>query len=170
MRAKGHAFLRDLAQFVQAENLEAAGVGENRARPGHEAMQSAQLADLLHPRPQVKMVGVPQKNLDAELFQNVLRDAFDRGQGSDRHEDRSFDYAVRRGQAAGASRAGSSFDLKRDGQRWDCSNRASTRQQPQDTEVLHEGGHLLWDSFENFVSFVVDALLKPPSTEWARPW
>ncbi len=118
MRAKRHAFFRHLAQFVQTENLEAAGVGENRARPRHEAMQPAQLADLLDSRPQIKMVGISQKNLDAEFFQNVLRDAFDRRQGSHRHEDWRFDDAVRRGQPAGAGSAGGGFDLKGNRQRW----------------------------------------------------
>ena len=66
-----------LAQFVQAENLEAARVGENRARPGHETMQAAELPHLLHSRPQIKMVGIPQKDLYADFFQDVLRNAFD---------------------------------------------------------------------------------------------
>ncbi len=77
MRAKGHSFLVHLAQFVQAENLEAARVGENRARPGHETMQAAKLAHLLHSGPQIKMVGIPQKDLYAEFLQNVLRNPFD---------------------------------------------------------------------------------------------
>ena len=74
-----HSFFVHLAKFVQAENLEAARVRENRARPRHETMQAAQLAHLLHPRPQIKMVGISQKDLDAQFFQNVLRNAFDRG-------------------------------------------------------------------------------------------
>ena len=115
MRAERHAFFGDLAQIVQAENLEAAGVGENRPRPRHEAMQSAQLADLLDSRPQVEVISVSQKNLDAEFLENVLRNALDRGQRSHRHEDWGFDFAMRRDQTAGAGGAGVSLDLEIDG-------------------------------------------------------
>ena len=57
-------------------------------------MQATHPADLLHAGTQVKMVGISQQNLDAEFFQNVLRHAFDRRQGSDRHEYWRFHYAV----------------------------------------------------------------------------
>ncbi len=77
MRAKRHAFLGHFAKFVQTENLEAARVGENGARPRHEAMQPAQLADLRDSGSQVEMVGIAQKDLYAEIFQDVLRNAFD---------------------------------------------------------------------------------------------
>ncbi len=43
VRAKGHAVLVDRAPLAQAEDLEAARVGEDRARPGHEAVQAAEL-------------------------------------------------------------------------------------------------------------------------------
>ena len=46
-----HAFFGDLAQAVQTEDLKAAGIGQDRPRPGHELVQSAQLADGLMPRP-----------------------------------------------------------------------------------------------------------------------
>ncbi len=122
MRTERHAFLGDFAQIIQAEHLEAARVGENRPRPRHEAMQSAQLADLLDSWPQVEVIGVSQKNLNAKFLENVLRNAFDRGQRSHRHEDRSFDFAVRRDQAAGAGGAGLSLDLELEGHCGDCSN------------------------------------------------
>ena len=121
MRAESHAFLGHLAQFVQTENLETAGVGENRARPRHETVQPAQLAHLLDSRPQIKMVGIAQQNLYAEFLQNVLRHAFHRRQSSDRHEYRSFDYAMRSGQPPSAGRALGRFDLKGNGQPEDCS-------------------------------------------------
>ncbi len=41
MRLESDAFFGDAAQVGQAENLEAAGIGEDRAGPGHEAMQAA---------------------------------------------------------------------------------------------------------------------------------
>ena len=44
MRAKCNPFLVDFTELVQAENLEAAGIGQDRPRPRHETMQPAQLA------------------------------------------------------------------------------------------------------------------------------
>src|SRR5581483_2502753 len=39
VRAEAYAFVGDLAQFAQAEDLESAGVGKHGARPTDEAMQ-----------------------------------------------------------------------------------------------------------------------------------
>ncbi len=58
MRPEQHAFFGDLAQAVEAEDLESAGIGEDRPRPGHELVQSAELPDGLVPGPQEKMIGV----------------------------------------------------------------------------------------------------------------
>ncbi len=77
MRAKCNPFLVDFAKLVQAENLEAAGIGQDRPRPRHETMQPAQLADGFHPGTQVEVIGIAEKNLNPEFFQNVLRHAFD---------------------------------------------------------------------------------------------
>jgi len=125
MRAERDTLFADFAQITQTEDLKAAGVGQNRAWPRHEAMQSAQLPDLLDSRPQVEVIGVSQENFNAEFFENVLRDAFDRGQGSHRHEDRGFDFAVRRDQATGTGWPGSSLNLKLDGHCRNCSGLGS---------------------------------------------
>ena len=45
VRAENHAFVRDFPQIGEAEHLKAARIGEDRSRPGHEAMQAAQLAN-----------------------------------------------------------------------------------------------------------------------------
>ncbi len=121
MRTKRHAIFCDFAQLIKTEYLEAARVGKNRARPCHEAMQSAKLSHLLDPRPKIKVIGVPQKNLDAQFFENVLGNALDRGQCADGHEHRSFDFTVRRDQTTGAGCAEFSFDVKLDGHCEDCS-------------------------------------------------
>ncbi len=52
MRAEQHAFLGDLAQSVQTEDLETSRIGQDRPRPGHEPVQPAEFADGLVPRPQ----------------------------------------------------------------------------------------------------------------------
>ena len=41
MRAEGDALVGDFAQFAEAENLKAAGIGEDGAGPGHEFVQAA---------------------------------------------------------------------------------------------------------------------------------
>ena len=114
VRSKRNAFLLDLAQLIQAEYLKAARVGENGARPRHEAVQSAQFSDLLDAGPQIEVISVGEKDLNAEFFQSVLGNALDRGQCADRHEDRSLDFAVRSEQAstAGGSDGGINFELK----------------------------------------------------------
>ena len=58
------------------------------------------------------MVGVVQQNLDAELFQRVLGDAFHRADGPDGHEDRRLHLAMRREQAAGARQAVAGLNLE----------------------------------------------------------
>ena len=100
MRAEGDAFVRDFAQFTEAENLEAAGIGEDGARPGHEFVQAAQLADEFMAGTQKEMVGVREQDLHAEVLEVVLRLAFYGGGGADGHERRSVNDAVRRGEAA----------------------------------------------------------------------
>src|ERR1022692_5045817 len=87
MRAEGHALFGNLAQIAEAEYLEAAGVGEDGVVPRHELLRSEESADYLHAGPQIKMVGVVQQDLDAELFQRVLGYALDRGQRSHRSEE-----------------------------------------------------------------------------------
>ena len=64
------------------------------AIPAHELLHPAQLADGLDPRPQIEMVGIVQQDLDAELLQDVLGHAFDRGHRADGHEDRRVDHTV----------------------------------------------------------------------------
>src|SRR5439155_23157295 len=45
VRAEDDAVLGDAAQAAEAEDLVAAGVGEDGARPGHEAMQTTEPLD-----------------------------------------------------------------------------------------------------------------------------
>ena len=121
MRAKGDAIFLDLAQFTQAENLEAAGIGENRPRPCHETMQSTEIADGLDSRAQIKMVGIAQQDLNAKIFEEVLGHAFDRGERANRHKYRGFDFAMGRNQSSGTGGAGAGFNLKLKGHCEDCS-------------------------------------------------
>ena len=85
-------------------------------------MQSTQLAHLLDSRPQVEVISVSQKNLNPKFLENVLRNALNRGQRSNGHEDRGFDFAVGRNQTSGAGRTISSVNLELDRHCEDCSN------------------------------------------------
>ena len=106
VRAEQHAVFGDLAQVAQAEDLEAAGIGQDGARPGHEVVQPAEFADQLVAGAQEQVIGVGQDDLGIEFVcQIALHDAFDGGLRAHRHEDGSFDDAVRGVDAAGA-RAG----------------------------------------------------------------
>jgi hypothetical protein len=78
MRTKRHSLFADFPQFTQAEYLETAGVGENRSRPRHEAVQPSQSPDGLNSWPQVEVIGVPEQNLNVEFFEKILRDALNR--------------------------------------------------------------------------------------------
>src|ERR1700693_400297 len=102
----------DFAQLVEAENLEAAGIGENGARPRHEAVQSAEVADGFDSGPQVEMVRVAKKNLDVEFFEDILRDRFYGCGGANGHEDRRFDLAMGRDEAPRASYTRASLDFE----------------------------------------------------------
>ena len=95
MRTKSDTFFSDFPQFTKAENLESAGVGKNRAGPGHEPVQAAEFPHLLHAGTQVQMVGIPQKDLHAEIFQDVLGHAFDGSDGANGHKHGGVDIPVR---------------------------------------------------------------------------
>src|SRR5690348_7029039 len=110
MRAKFNAALADFAQLIEAEELEPPGVGKNASLPRHEAVQRADLADCLVTGPQIQVISVAEKNLDAKLFENVLRHTFYRSERADRHEDRSLDFAVRCSNTTQASRTSSAVD------------------------------------------------------------
>ena len=114
VRTKPYAFFRHLTQLVQTEDLESARVGQNGARPRHETVQPTQLAHLLHSRPQVKMVGIPQKNLHSQFLQDVLRNALYRRQRSHRHEHGRLHHPMGSSQPPDPRRSAGCFDLKGD--------------------------------------------------------
>ena len=101
-----------LRRSLRLKTWKPPGVGEDGAVPRHEFLHAAQLAHHLDAGPQVKMVGVVQQDLDAELFQHVLRDTFDRADRAHRHEDRRPHLAVGGEESPGARFALASFNLK----------------------------------------------------------
>lgn len=77
-------------------------------------MQAAEPANQLMAGPQVKMIGVGEKDFGAEFFKGFLREGFDGSLRPDRQEKRSLNDAMRRDQAAAARASGVGFqDFKR---------------------------------------------------------
>jgi hypothetical protein len=94
MRAEGHAVLVHAPQLGQRHHLEAAGIGQDRPGPVHEAVQPAQPAHTLRPRPQHQMVGVAEHDLRAGRGHVLRLHRLHRGGGADRHEGRGVDRAM----------------------------------------------------------------------------
>ena len=90
-----HSFLGDLAQRTEAEDLEAARVGEDRAVPAHEAMQAAVLLDHLEPGTQPEMERIAEHDLRADGSQLMRRHRLDRAVSAHRHECRRVDASMR---------------------------------------------------------------------------
>ena len=100
--AKLGAVLADRARVRQREDLEAARVGEDRARPAHEAMQAADPLEQLRPRPQQQVIRVREDDRRAEPLELAERLRAHRAARADRHEDRRLDRAVQRRESARA--------------------------------------------------------------------
>ena len=100
VRSKRHAFVRHLAQFAQAENLEPARIRQNRSRPRHEFVQPAHLADQFVSGTQIQMVGIRKQNLYTEVFQVPLRLSLHRRRRAHWHERRRINRSVRSSQSS----------------------------------------------------------------------
>ena len=110
VRMEGHALLLDLAQRRKRENLKSARVGQHRAVPAHELVQTAHLTNDLIARANVKMVGIGQLDLAAKLLEVERIDrALDRAGRADVLKDRGLHHAVCRAEFA-AARAAFGFD------------------------------------------------------------
>ena len=112
-----YALFRHLAQIAEAEDLEATRIRQDGLVPRHELLHAAELSHRLDARPQIKVVGVVQQDLDAQLFQRVLRHALDRCKRANRHEDGRLHLAMRREEASGARCAIACLDLEAKGHR-----------------------------------------------------
>jgi hypothetical protein len=101
-RGELDALFRDLAHRAQRKHLEAAGVGQDRPIPAHEAVQAAELVHDLGARAQPQVEGVAEDDLRADFLQLDRVHRLDRTVGPDRHEDRGLDGAVVEFQTAAA--------------------------------------------------------------------
>jgi len=94
-RAESDTLLIDLAERGQAEDLVAAGVGQDRSGPRHEAVEAAERLDETVTRTQDEVVGVGEDDLGPDLGEVGGSQALVRPRGSHRHEGRSIHQAVR---------------------------------------------------------------------------
>ncbi len=97
-----HARFGDFTDVAQAEDLEAAGVSQDRPFPLHKVMQIAmQFHDLLA-RTQPEMEGIAQNDLRAGLLNFFRRHAFNGAIGANRHKRRGFHHTAIKNQTATA--------------------------------------------------------------------
>src|SRR6185312_12074701 len=89
--------------------------GEDRTVPAHEAMQAAEFADHIEPRPQPQMERVAEDDLGTDLAKIARRHGFHRTIRANRHERGRFDQAARQRDAATAcgTVAGEHVELQR---------------------------------------------------------
>ena len=100
-RPERHPVVVDRDQRVaQREDLEAAGVGEDRPVPAGERVQAAELLDQLVAGPEMEVVRVSEHDRGTERSHLVRVERLDRAFRTDRHERRRRDVAVGRTQDA----------------------------------------------------------------------
>lgn len=114
-RTEAHSLLVDLAQFREAEHLEAARVREDRPLPVHEAVQVAVRGNHLRARPQHQVEGVAEHDLRTDAHELLGCHRLDGAVGADGHEGGRIDDAVaqREPAAARGAVAGQDFKLQR---------------------------------------------------------
>ena len=84
-----------LDELREREDLEAARVGEDRARPADHLVQAAVGGDDLEPGAQPQVVGVAEDDARADRFELARGHRLDGAVGADGHEDGRRDLAVR---------------------------------------------------------------------------
>jgi hypothetical protein len=94
----------DHASPRQAEDLEAAAIGQQRSRPADEAVQTAAPRDHLVTGSEEQVVGVAQNDLGAERFEIAMQHGLDAALRTDRHERRRLHHAMRCMELAAAGR------------------------------------------------------------------
>ena len=105
MGLEGDAVLIELAQLGERHHLEAAGIGEDRIGPVHEAMQATEFGDALGARPQHQVIDIAENDIGTQLAYLLRIHCLDGGGCADRHEGRRADLAARHDDATGAGRA-----------------------------------------------------------------
>ena len=90
---EGSGLFGDLVQIAEAEDLETAAVGEDRAVPEHHAVKAAEFFDDFVTGAEAKVIGVGEDHLRAGPDELIGRQSFDRGLCPHRHEGGGLDFA-----------------------------------------------------------------------------
>jgi hypothetical protein len=83
---EGDPVVVDLVDPGEREDLEAAGVGEDRPAPAHEAVEAADLAQHVEPGAEVEVVGVAEHDLHAGPRELLRVEGLHGAERPDRHE------------------------------------------------------------------------------------
>ena len=111
VRGKRHALFLDLSQSRKRKHLESAAVGQDRAVPAHEFMETAHLPHHIIAGAQMQMVGVGKLDLTAEILQiKGAHAAFDGRLRADVHKDRRLHFPAVRAPEFAAPRTPLVFD------------------------------------------------------------
>ena len=94
MGLEDDAVIGDLAEIGQRHDLETARIGEDRSRPVHEPVQSAEPGDDIGARAQHQMIGVGEHDLGPGRGHRFGRHRLDGPGGADGDEGRGGDGAV----------------------------------------------------------------------------
>ena len=77
VRTKSHTLVGDPSQPLQAKNLKAAAIGEDRALPAHELVQAAESRDQVGSRAYVQVIRVAQYHGGVQLYELAGRETLD---------------------------------------------------------------------------------------------
>ena len=110
--AEFDAFLGQLVEVGQAHHLVAAAVGQDRAIPVHEFMQSAEPGDPLRAGAQHQVVGVAEDDVRTRCTDAFRLHALHRRRGADRHEGGRADIAALHADRTGPCEPAAGGNLK----------------------------------------------------------
>jgi hypothetical protein len=105
VRPKRNTIVIRLAPLCQAKDLESARVSQDGPIPTHEAVQPTETRHYPGSRPEMKVIRVPQEQLDAKLSQVTWIERFDRPLRANGREARRRNGAVRGCQPTNTSAA-----------------------------------------------------------------
>ena len=94
MAMEFHALFGNVAQLLEAPDLESAAVGEHRAVPAHELLHATHLGHEFRARAQVEVIRVRQNDLRLHFTQITRRKSLHACKSAHRHKNRRFDDAM----------------------------------------------------------------------------
>ena len=105
VRLEHRALFGDFPKLGKRHHLKPAGIGQNRTRPVHKFMQSAQSGHPLCTGTQHQMVGIAEHDLRAGFCKLFRKNALNCAHRADRHKGRCINNTVRRRDLSAPRRA-----------------------------------------------------------------